>query len=179
MAQYIVRPERPGRGGDRYPIVVKAVAGRRRQGHARGDRRRRPAASHAAESRRGEVGNRGCSAQPFGGSHKSAENRAGSAAFTRTGLKTGNGGCQSPRARRRRARFALDSRVSRSGGRACPRRVAQPSTTYEPGDPALAVAGRPFQRPVRAAGADTRFRSGIVRPPPAFHGTTSLRLAAD
>jgi hypothetical protein len=44
--------------------------------------------SHAGESRRGEAGNRGCSAHPFGGSRNNAEKRAGSAAFTRTGPKT-------------------------------------------------------------------------------------------
>jgi hypothetical protein len=43
---------------------------------------------HAGESRRGEAGNRGCSAHPFRGSRKNAENRAGSAALTRTGPKT-------------------------------------------------------------------------------------------
>ncbi len=44
--------------------------------------------SHAGESRRGEAGNRGCSAHPFRRSRNHAENRAGSAAFTRIVPKT-------------------------------------------------------------------------------------------
>jgi hypothetical protein len=66
--------------------------------------------SHAGERRRGEAGNRGCSAHPFGGSRKNAENRGGSPAFTRIGLKTAATAVVSkPHARRRRGRFAPDS----------------------------------------------------------------------
>ena len=96
---------------------------------------------HAGENRRGDARNRGCERSRFGESRSDVETRAGDAASTGTDPKT----TATPVVSRRDlvdgvTHSRRDSRVSRRGTeRASPWRVAQPSTTYEPGDPTSTV----------------------------------------
>jgi hypothetical protein len=88
----------------------------------------------AGENRRGGVQPR-CAQSRFADSRADAGNPAGEAASTRTDSKTTAAGLLAATTSPTASKFAQDSRVSRRGtGSASPLRVAQPSTTYEPGD---------------------------------------------